>query len=222
MRQRAKRELTILGVVVLVVAALIFINYTTGLEQLVKRYDDMRRTAEAAREAEGMEILKWRHMRDTEGSLRGGPTFTDELKAWNNKQVNLIGFMVPENEFRDVKEFILLPLPIECYFCKRPPVDDVMMIQMAEGTTTKIFEGAVLINGVLRLHEGAQPEVLLLYHPRGPRAGGAGRTSSKSASSRRSTCCPSTTRKSSSTKASSWTATSKRSGHEIRPVAGVY
>lgn len=155
MRQRAKRELTILGVVVLVVAALIFINYTTGLEQLVKRYDDMRRTAEAAREAEGMEILKWRHMRDTEGSLRGGPTFTDELKAWNNKQVNLIGFMVPENEFRDVKEFILLPLPIECYFCKRPPVHDVMMIQMAEGTTTPIFEGPVLINGVLRLHEGA-------------------------------------------------------------------
>lgn len=154
MRQRAKRELTILGVVVLVVAALIFINYTSGLEELVKRYDDMRRTAEAAREAEGMEILKWRHMRDTEGNLRSGPTFTEEFKAWNNKQVNLIGFMVPENEFRDVKEFLMLPLPIECYFCKRPPVHDVMMVQMAEGTTTKIYEGAVLINGVLRLHEG--------------------------------------------------------------------
>jgi hypothetical protein len=154
MRQRAKRDLIALGGVVVVIATLIFLNYTFSLSDLVEKYDGMRRTAEAAREADGMEILKWRHMRATEGNLRSGPTFTDELKAYNNKQVNLIGFMVPENEFRDVKEFMLLPLPIECYFCKRPPVKDVMMIQMAEGTTTMIYEGPVLVNGVLRLHEG--------------------------------------------------------------------
>ena len=154
MRQRAKRDLIALGGVVAVIVALFVLNYTFGLSDLVEKYDTMRKTAEAAREADGMEILKWRHMRDTEGNLRSGPTYTDELKAWNNKQVNLIGFMVPENEFRDVKEFILLPLPIECYFCKRPPVKDVMMIQMAEDTTTMIYEGPILINGVLRLHEG--------------------------------------------------------------------
>jgi hypothetical protein len=62
--------------------------------------------------------------------------------------------MVPENKFRDVEEFLMLPLPIECYFCKRPPVHDVMAIQMEAGTTTQIFEGPILVNGVLRLHEG--------------------------------------------------------------------
>lgn len=154
MRQRAKRDLIALGGVVVVIATLIFLNYTFGLSDLVEKYDTMRKTAEAARKADGMEILNWRFMRDTEGNLRSGPTFTDELKAWNNKQVNLIGFMVPENEFRDVKEFMLLPLPIECYFCKRPPVHDVMMIQMAEESTTMIYEDPVLVNGVLRLHEG--------------------------------------------------------------------
>jgi hypothetical protein len=154
MRQRAKRDLIALGGVVVVIAVLLVLNYTVNIGALAEKMDLVRKTAEAAREKEGMEILKWRHMRDTDGNLRKGGTFTDDLKAWNNKQVNLIGFMVPENEFRDVKEFILLPLPIECYFCKRPPVHDVMMIQMAEGTTTMIYEGPVLVNGVLRLHEG--------------------------------------------------------------------
>ena len=154
MRQRAKRDLIALGGVVIVIAVLIVLNYTFSLSDLVERYDQIRKTAEAAREKEGMDILKWHHMRATDGNLRSGASFTEELMAFNNKQVNLIGFMVPENEFRDVKEFLMLPLPIECYFCKRPPVHDVMAIKMEEGTTTRIFEGPILVNGVLRLHEG--------------------------------------------------------------------
>lgn len=154
MRYRAKRDLTAIGGVVVVIAALFVLNYTFDLGLQVEKYDKIRKAAESEREKEGMDLLKWRYMRDTEGNLRSGPTFTDELKKFNNTQVNLVGFMVPEYEFRDVKEFILLPLPIECYFCKRPPVHDVMMIQMEEKTTTKIFEGPILVNGVLRLHEG--------------------------------------------------------------------
>lgn len=154
MRYRAKRDLIAIGGVVVVIAALFVLNYTFDLGAKVEKYDKIRRTAESDREKEGMDLLKWRYMRDTDGNLRSGPTFTDELKAWDNKQVNLIGFMVPENEFRDVKDFLMLPLPIECYFCKRPPVHDVMAIQMEENTTTKIWDGPILVNGVLRLHEG--------------------------------------------------------------------
>jgi hypothetical protein len=154
MRQRAKRDLIALGGVIVIIAVLFVVNYTFSVGANAEKMDKVRRAAESAREKDGMELLKWRHMRDTEGNLRKGPIFTEDLKKFNNTQVNLVGFMVPENEFRDVKEFILLPLPIECYFCKRPPVHDVMMIQMEENTTTKIYEGPILVNGVLRLHEG--------------------------------------------------------------------
>lgn len=154
MRYRAKRDLIAIGGVVVVIAALFVLNYTFDLGAKVEKFDKIRKAAESEREKEGMDLLKWRYMRDTEGNLRSGATFTDELKKFNNTQVNLVGFMVPEYEFRNVKEFILLPLPIECYFCKRPPVHDVMMIQMEENTTTKIFEGPILVNGVFRLHEG--------------------------------------------------------------------
>jgi hypothetical protein len=155
MRQRAKRDLIAIVGVIAILGVVIVVNYTYNIGALAEKKDKERRHWESERQNSGMEILKWHHMRATDGSLRKGPTFTEDLMAWNNKQVNLIGFMVPENEFREMKEFILLPLPIECYFCRRPPVHDVMMVQMEEGTSTMLYENPVLINGVLRLHEGA-------------------------------------------------------------------
>ena len=154
MRQRVKRDLTAIVGVVVVLGLVIFFNDNVQRTALAKQKDKERRMAENARQEAGMEILKWHNMRDTSGSLRTGAEFSDELMKWNNKQVNVVGFMVPENEFREMSEFMLLPLPIECYFCSRPPVKDVMAIQMEEGTTTETFENAVLVNGVLRLHEG--------------------------------------------------------------------
>jgi len=153
-RQRTKRDLiAILGVVVVLIAVFL-VNDTFNRGALAAQKDKERRHWEGERAKSGMEILRWRHMRDTTGTLRSGPTFTEELKQWDNKQVNLVGFMVPENEFRNIKEFMLLPLPIECYFCKRPPMHDVMHVVMEEGESTNLWEQPVLINGVLRLHEG--------------------------------------------------------------------
>jgi hypothetical protein len=154
MRQRVKRELTAVIGVVVILAVVVFVNANFSRGALAKRKEIERQAAVSERENSGMKILKWHHMRKTKGTLRKGATFTDELKKWDNKQVNLVGFMVPENTFRKMKEFMLLPLPIECYFCKRPPVRDVMAIQMEEGTSTDIYEQPVLINGVMRLHEG--------------------------------------------------------------------
>ncbi len=154
MRQRVKRELTAAVGVIIVLALVIFFNSNIQRGVLAQKKDKERQQWESERQNSGMEILKWHHMRATDGNLRKGATFTEELLALNNTQVNLIGFMVPENEFREMKEFMLLPLPIECYFCNRPPVHDVMAIHMEEGTTTMLYEQPVLVNGVLRLHEG--------------------------------------------------------------------
>lgn len=154
MRQRTKRDLiAIVGVVVILIGVFL-LNDTFDRRLLAEAKEKERSQLESARARAGMEILRWNPMRATEGSLRSGPIFTDELKEWENKQVNVIGFMVPENEFREIREFMLLPLPIECYFCRRPPMHDVMHVVMEEGTTSSLWEQPVLINGVLRLHEG--------------------------------------------------------------------
>ncbi len=154
MRQRAKRDLRTIAVVAIVLALIVFLNSNLGRKEDARRYDADRRLFEDQWQREGLEVLKWHHMRDTAGNLRQGPTFSEELKKWNNKQVNVVGFMVPENDFRDMTEFMLLPLPIECYFCSRPPTRDVMVVHMEESTTADPLSQAVIINGVLRLHEG--------------------------------------------------------------------
>jgi len=154
MRQRVKRDLGAIAGVIVILAIIVLFNANVQRGALAERKNQERMHWEDERQREGMDILKWHHMRATEGSLRSGPTYSEELLARRDQQVNVIGFMVPENEFREMKEFMLLPLPIECYFCGRPPVKDVMVVRMEEGTTTMLFEQAVLINGVLRLHEG--------------------------------------------------------------------
>ena len=93
-------------------------------------------------------------MRETKGSLRKGGRFSEDLLARDGDVINLIGFMVPQEEFRDVNEFLLLPIPLECYFCSMPPPKDVMFVEMKEGETTHIYSEPVILNGRITVNQG--------------------------------------------------------------------
>jgi hypothetical protein len=86
--------------------------------------------------------------------MKAGPKFDPGLIEIRDAEINIIGFMVPLQEFRQVNEFLLLPLPIQCYFCEAPPMRDVMLVQMAEGERTDIVNEPVIVNGLLTLNEG--------------------------------------------------------------------
>jgi hypothetical protein len=109
---------------------------------------------ERERKSLGLELLDWQLLRTTQGRMSTGPTFTDELKEKGGQHVDIVGFMVPLDTFRNINEFMLLPLPIECYFCQIPPMRDVMLVQLKDGETTSIYKEPVLINGTLTLKEG--------------------------------------------------------------------
>jgi hypothetical protein len=66
--------------------------------------------------------------------------------------------MVPYETFRDVTEFMLLRLPIECYFCGIPPERDVMYIELMDGESEDIYDQPVLIQGDLTLNRGANQQ----------------------------------------------------------------
>jgi hypothetical protein len=53
---------------------------------------------------------------------------------------------------------MLLPVPIECYFCESPPMRDVVYVRMKEGTTADLVNEPILINGVLRLHDAPKSD----------------------------------------------------------------
>jgi hypothetical protein len=154
MRPRAKRDLSILFGVLGVVAGVFFINYNFQRTNLWERMEALRTTVEQQREAQGTRLLKWALLRQTKGTVRSGPTFDTRLLEYDQKTVNLIGFMVPLEQFRDVTEFILLPVPIECYFCQMPPLRDVVLVHMKPGSTSGLYKEPVMVQGTLMLHQG--------------------------------------------------------------------
>lgn len=121
---------------------------------LADYYQDLRAKYENQHESRGVPLLYWDLLRETKGTKRTGPDFSEDLLGMRDGTVNLIGFMVPLYSFRATTEFLLLRLPVECYFCESPPMRDVMLVQMAEGKTTDIVKEPVIVSGTLTLNEG--------------------------------------------------------------------
>lgn len=154
MRKRTKRELAVFAGIAVLLAVIVLANSAFQRGNLAERMDRYRRQVEASRKTEGLELLQWPLLRKTTGNMRRGPTFDERLIAMDNARVDIVGFMVPINQFRNMTEFLLLPVPIECYFCQAPPMRDVVVVQMAEGETTNLFREPVLVNGLLTLNHG--------------------------------------------------------------------
>ncbi len=154
MRRRVKRDLTIFVGIVAVLVVVAFANTQFERSNLAERMEQYRQRVEEDRVTGGLDLLSWNLLRKTTGNMRSGPEFHEALLEYDGQRVDIVGFMVPLEQFRNVSEFLLLPLPIECYFCEAPPMRDVMVVQMAQGEATDIFQEPVLINGNLKLNQG--------------------------------------------------------------------
>lgn len=143
------------------IAALWFINDAWGRSTLAERAIKQRNEAAAAREKQGVEIMDWPLLQETSGGYRSGPTFDERLLEYDGTHVNMVGFQVPLEEFRNMKTFLLLPMPIECYFCQSPPMRDVVLVHMKEGQMAPLIEEPVFVNGILKLNKG--PKTSFFY-----------------------------------------------------------
>ena len=176
MRRRVVRDLgTITGIAV-ILAGVVGLNIYYRLGGLQAKFTAIRKAAEISTAKQGVDLLDWELLQKTKGSLRSGPTFDKDLvaRAKEGRRSNLMGFMTPIDQFRDVSHFMLLPMPIECYFCRMPPMRDVMLVRMAEGEITQIVEEPVLITGGLNLHEGPKQKFFYSMTNSGMRAGNSG------------------------------------------------
>lgn len=154
MKRRTKRDITIFLAVIVVIGGVAFANSQLRRQGLADQYDKLRVRLEKARVEQGIDLLKWSTVRTTKGSLRDGGHFSDDLLQYDGKEVHMIGFMVPEEQFRNVTEFLMLPIPIECYFCAMPPTRDVLYVKLQEGETTQIYKEPVLMSGTFTVHQG--------------------------------------------------------------------
>ena len=161
MKRRTKRDILIFVGIVAVIGGIAFANAQLRRGNLAEQYERLRARLEAGRLEEGLNLLPWKLVRKTRGSLRKGGTYAEELLAYDSQPVHMIGFMVPLEKFRDVSKFLMLPIPIECYFCAMPPTRDILFVELREGETAQIYAEPVLILGDFVVHEG--PEQKFFY-----------------------------------------------------------
>ncbi len=156
MRRRVVRELvTVAGVVVILLALVVF-NSQVSRGGKKERMEQYRRTVETQRETEGQSLLKWDQMRQTKrANSSSAPIFADDLSALDGKEVTLLGFMAPIDQFQDVSYFMLLPVPIECFFCSAPPMREIMYVELVQGKRADIVNEPVAITGTLTLSREA-------------------------------------------------------------------
>ena len=153
MRKRYQRDLgTLLGVVV-ILAAVVLVNGYLRRDSLREMAIKMRAALEAKHRDEGVKLMDWDDMRKTKG--RREPTFPDVLKERDGRLVNLVGFMTPIDQFTQVSEFMLLPMPITCYFCERPPMRDIVEVQLS--SKVDMVNEPVLIGGRFHLNQEERP-----------------------------------------------------------------
>jgi len=149
-RRRTKRDIGLLLFVVLTVLGVIFVNdelrrggFKEQMEKWIAQLEDERTD---------LDVLKWNLLRKTTGGRRTGANFDEALEELDGARVNVMGFMTPLYNFRDVHEFMLMPIPIECYFCQRPPLKDIIFVTMQGDKTVMMADEPVVINGTLKLN----------------------------------------------------------------------
>ncbi|MEY2904089.1 MAG: hypothetical protein RJA52_105 [Bacteroidota bacterium] len=79
------------------------------------------------------------------------PVFSDEVKALENKEITIKGYIIPVEGYKSHKEFIFSAFPYNlCFFCGGAGPETVMEVSAVEGvkyTTEPIF-----IKGKLELN----------------------------------------------------------------------
>jgi hypothetical protein len=145
---------TIIGVIiVLTVIASVYVHMRP--HSPIEAYPDqgitVRMAAEDKRAKEGMSLLDWKLLRKTNGTVRAGARFHDTLRPYNGQMVNVVGFMTPIDQFDDVAHFMLLPMPVYCYFCEAPPMRDILLVELEKGKKADLVNEPVLIAGHLEL-----------------------------------------------------------------------
>jgi hypothetical protein len=153
-RRRTVRDLGTIAGVLVILLVLVSANTYFGLEQRRDKAIKFRKAVEAAKIAEGVDLVNWELFQATKGSIRKGATYVEDLQKIDEMPVNIVGYMVPINQFRSVDNFMLLPMPLDCYFCESPPMRDIIMIQLKPGEVVDLAEEPVLIGGQLHLNEG--------------------------------------------------------------------
>jgi hypothetical protein len=96
--------------------------------------------------------------------VEGKTPIPDFILAFDGKNVDMTGYMMPLNTVKNIRSFVLAPSLFGCCYGQPPAVNHIVLVNMADGKTAKYFEDVVRVRG--RFHCGEEKldgELLSLY-----------------------------------------------------------
>lgn len=69
------------------------------------------------------------------------------IKDLDGKDVEMVGFMMPLTEVKDIKEFLLVPYLWGCCYGEPPAINHLVVVRMPNGHLTKFFNDVIRVRG---------------------------------------------------------------------------
>ena len=86
------------------------------------------------------------------------PEYSQDVLALKDKEITILGFVLPLDQIKDAKHFMLMKHPKTCYYCNsNPTLLDLIYVRLKKDVTTSLEPKLVKIKGVLKLLSGSTP-----------------------------------------------------------------
>jgi hypothetical protein len=94
----------------------------------------------------------WGLFLETSVDRRFRPTFPKHLRELEGCKVTLTGFMHPVSDDLEAAEFLLVEMPVGCWYCEMPDLTGIVLVEMQPGKTVPLTRGALEVTGKLKLN----------------------------------------------------------------------
>jgi hypothetical protein len=88
--------------------------------------------------------------------IEGKTPIPDFIQKLNGQNIEMVGFMMPLSEVKNITEFILVPSLWGCCYGQPPAVNHVVVVKMPPGQTTKFFNDVIRVRGKFNAGETKQ------------------------------------------------------------------
>jgi uncharacterized protein len=93
--------------------------------------------------------------------IEGKTPIPDFIKKLDGKDIEMIGFMMPLSEVKNITQFLLVPSLWGCCYGQPPAVNHIVVVRMPPGQTTKFFNDVIRIRGKFSVGETKQDGYLV-------------------------------------------------------------
>ena len=83
------------------------------------------------------------------------------IKALDGKNIEMVGFMMPLTEVKNITQFLLVPSLWGCCYGQPPAVNHIVVVKMPPGQTSKFYDDVIRVRGKFNASETKQDGYLV-------------------------------------------------------------